>query len=58
MELNWTWIAVMVSGAVALLGFLVYKNFKDEDEFEHGLDEQQEAEHKPHVSKTTKEDKI
>lgn len=58
MELNWTWIIVIVLGVLALIGFLVYKNFKDEDEFEHGLDQQQDAAHKPRISKTTKEDKI
>jgi len=57
-ELNWNWIAAMIAGALALLGFLIYKNFKDEDKFEQDWDKYQEAENKPHVNKTTKEEKI
>ncbi len=39
--------------ALALIGWLIYRNLKDEDEFEHNMDDP-----KKDIEKHSKEDKV
>jgi hypothetical protein len=38
MEINYTFVIFISAVALIIVGFLVYKNFKDEREFEGDLD--------------------